>query len=74
MQIGYSSFEPEFAKMVRRGKVDRKYWLNVFQFLEFVTLKTRIFDADVRRVFAKLHVDEEQVFSDGNKKRFQTNY
>jgi hypothetical protein len=72
-QIGYSSFEPEFAKMVRRGKVNRQYWLNVFQLLEFVTLKTPLFNSDLRTVFKQLKVDEIKVFNHEKGSKFQSN-
>jgi hypothetical protein len=62
-QIGYSSFEPEFSKMVRRGNVERKYWLNLFQFCEYSALNTRVFDKDVKQMFSLLNVDDNEVFS-----------
>lgn len=34
-QLGYSSFEPEFCRMIREGKADRKQWLHTFEFLEY---------------------------------------
>jgi hypothetical protein len=37
LNIGYSSFEPEFAQLVREGKSDRKNWLYLFEMLEFAT-------------------------------------
>ncbi|MGQ3890640.1 7-cyano-7-deazaguanine synthase [Legionella sp. CNM-4043-24] len=61
-QIGYSSFEPEFAKMVRRGKVDRKYWLNIFQFIEYLAKNTKTFDKDIDDMFSSLKVDRKEVF------------
>lgn len=39
MNIGYCSFEPEFAQLVREGKTDRKTWLYTFELLEFATKK-----------------------------------
>jgi hypothetical protein len=36
---GYSSFEPEFAQLVREGKTDRTTWLHTFEILEFGTRK-----------------------------------
>lgn len=35
LNLGYSSFEPEFAQLVREKKTDRSFWLNTFEFLEF---------------------------------------
>lgn len=61
-QMGYSSFEPEFAKMVRRGKVNRTYWLNVFQFIEYLAKNTPVFDKDVDDMFSSLKVNKNEVF------------
>lgn len=36
---GYSSFEPEFASLVRQGKADREYWIKMFSFLKWATNK-----------------------------------
>ena len=33
--FGYSSFEVEFARMIREGKSDRAYWKNLFEMLEY---------------------------------------
>ena len=35
LRLGYASFEPEFASMVRAGKADRTFWRNVFEMLEY---------------------------------------
>ena len=34
-QFGYTSFEVEFAEMIRRGKSDRTYWRNLFEMAEY---------------------------------------
>lgn len=34
--LGYASFEPEFAQLVREGKADRKTWLYPFELLGFL--------------------------------------
>lgn len=39
LNLGYCSFEPEFAQLVREGKTDRKTWLYAFELLEFATKK-----------------------------------
>jgi hypothetical protein len=38
-RFGYSSFEPEFAELVRAGKADRDGWLNVFESLEYLAAR-----------------------------------
>lgn len=34
-QLGYSSFEPEFCRMIREGKAEREHWQHTFEFLEY---------------------------------------
>jgi hypothetical protein len=34
LRLGYASFEPEFASLVRQGRADRIFWRNVFEMLE----------------------------------------
>ena len=41
-RFGYTSFEVEFARMVREGKSERAHWLNLFEMLE-VSAKTGLF-------------------------------
>jgi hypothetical protein len=41
-QLGYSSFEIEFCRMIREGKANKKDWLHVFEFLEYAA-KTGLF-------------------------------
>ncbi len=43
--LGYSSFEIEFCRMIREGKANKKEWLHVFEFLEYVS-KTGLFVKD----------------------------
>lgn len=33
--LGYSSWEPEFARMIREGKASRVYWRNLFELIEY---------------------------------------
>jgi len=33
-RLGYSSFEPEFCRMIRDGKADRVAWQRTFELLE----------------------------------------
>lgn len=41
-QLGYSSFEVEFCRMIREGKADLQHWRNVFELLEY-TSRTGMF-------------------------------
>jgi hypothetical protein len=68
---GYSSFEPEFAQLVREGKADRNTWLYVFEFLEYFTRKGYL-DKDVNKVLKRLDlsikdVTNEMLYNRGNR-------
>ncbi|MFM2449888.1 MAG: hypothetical protein RIS44_2338 [Pseudomonadota bacterium] len=60
MNLGYCSFEPEFAQMIREGKADRKTWLYLFEMLEFGTRKN-IFKNDLRRILGKLELSVSDI-------------
>jgi hypothetical protein len=60
-QFGYSSFEPEFAKMVAEGKADRTFWLNVFEMLEYSAKTGRFISRTVDDTLGKLGLTREQV-------------
>jgi len=60
MNLGYCSFEPEFAKLVREGKADRKVWLHLFELLEYGVKKGHL-DKDVKATLAKLDLSLEEV-------------
>jgi len=51
--LGYSSFEPEFAQMIREGKSDRDVWLPIFQLLEFATQRG-LMDKDLQKTLESL--------------------
>jgi hypothetical protein len=52
---GYSSFEPEFAQLVREGKTERKHWLHVFEMLEFAT-RRGLLAKDLDKTLAQLQL------------------
>jgi hypothetical protein len=53
MNLGYCSFEPEFAQLVREGKTDRNTWLHIFEFLEFAT-RRGLLDRELRLGLGRL--------------------
>lgn len=53
LNLGYSSFEKEFAAMVRTGTADRKFWLRLFELLEYGTKKGYL-NRDVKKILSKL--------------------
>jgi hypothetical protein len=60
LNLGYSSFEPEFAQLVREGKTDRRTWLHVFELLEFA-VRRGLLDRDLRRGLARLNLKVDDV-------------
>jgi hypothetical protein len=59
--FGYSSFEPEFAGMVRQGKADRKYWLYMFETIEYAARTGRFLGAAVDAALARLSLTRQDV-------------
>lgn len=57
---GHTSFEKEFAQLIREGKADRKTWLYPFELLEF--LVTRGFlDRDLERSLKTLDLTQKEL-------------
>ena len=54
LRLGYSSFEPEFARLVRLRQASRSYWLNVFQLLEYCARTGFLLRGQVRKTLARL--------------------
>jgi len=42
IRLGYSSYEPEFADLIRSGKAERAFWQSVFEMQEYA-IKTKQF-------------------------------
>jgi hypothetical protein len=59
--IGYCSFEPEFAEMIRFKENDPDYWLNVFGFAEFAIRRNMLFRLIIGKVLKKLDLTPEDV-------------
>jgi hypothetical protein len=60
LNLGYCSFEPEFAQLAREGKTDRRLWRGVFESLEHGVRTGRLV-ADADRVLARLGLTVGQV-------------
>lgn len=61
LTFGFSSFEPEFAGMVRQGKADRRHWLYTFETLEYSAKTGRFLGAAVDEALARLNLTRAQV-------------
>ncbi|MBA4388815.1 MAG: hypothetical protein C0404_12600 [Verrucomicrobia bacterium] len=60
-EIGYCSFEPEFSKMIRFRENDPVYWLNTFEFVEFLVRKRLFVTRICGKVLQKLDLTAEQL-------------
>ncbi len=61
LTLGYSSFEPEFAGMVRQGKADRRHWLYSFETLEYAAKTGHLLGTAVDEALARLSLTRAQV-------------
>lgn len=60
LNLGYCSFEPEFAQLIREGKTDRKTWLHIFELLEYATTRGYL-KKDIESNLKKLDLSLDQV-------------
>lgn len=67
IQFGYCTFEPEFARMVRAGKADRKHWLHSFEALEYSAKTGKFLGAAVDEALERLSLSREDVGLKGGK-------
>jgi len=59
--IGYCSFEPEFAEMIRFRENDPVYWRNAFEFAEFALRNKLLLQRTVSKVLRKLDLTYKDV-------------
>jgi hypothetical protein len=59
--LGYSGFEPEFAQMVREGKADRQWWLNVFEAAEYLARKGELLPRCIDDTLCKLQLTRREL-------------
>jgi hypothetical protein len=61
LHLGYASFEPEFAQLVREGKADRKTWQYVFEMLEYAAKTGWMLDAEIDKIARRLEVTRADI-------------
>jgi hypothetical protein len=61
LTLGYSSFEPEFARMIRRGKADRTAWLHTFELLEYSAKTGRLLGRSLDDVLERLGLSRAEL-------------
>lgn len=60
-KIGYCSFEPEFADMIRYKKNDATYWRNIFECVEYLVKKGWFLNDDIKDILHRLDLSREDV-------------
>lgn len=59
--LGYSSWEPEFTRMIRDGRADRRFWRNVFELVEYASKTGTFISGSVDSMLDRLHLSREDV-------------
>ena len=60
-RFGYCSWEVEFGRMVREGKSERQYWLNIFEMNEYATKTGNFVNKTVIETLAKLALTKKDI-------------
>lgn len=60
-RLGYTSFEVEFARMIREGKSKRKYWLNLFEMLEVSAKTGKFINKSVTQTLSALGLSKADI-------------
>ncbi|MFC1479120.1 hypothetical protein ACFL6F_00845 [Planctomycetota bacterium] len=60
-RFGYSSFEPEFSKLVRAGKADRKFWQSLFEMAEYSAKTGKFIKKSVDDILCRLDLTRSEV-------------
>jgi len=61
LRLGYASFEPEFAQLVREGKASPGFWRNVFEMLEYSARTGWMLDKELDKIIRSVDLTREQV-------------
>ncbi len=61
INLGYSSFEPEFAQLIREGRADRSMWLAIFQAIEYLVREGRFLPSCIADTLERLELTPEQI-------------
>jgi hypothetical protein len=60
LNLGYCSFEPEFAQLIREGKAERNQWRNTFELLEY-GVKTGRLIKEANKALAKMNLSIDEI-------------
>ena len=60
-RFGYSSFDPEIAKAIRAGLMERQYWQPLLEMQEYAMKKNRFVKSSVDKTLSRLSLTREQL-------------
>ena len=60
-RLGHSSFEPEFTRLVREGKAEKRFWRNLFEISEYSARPGRFIRHSVTDVLDALDLSRRDV-------------
>jgi hypothetical protein len=61
VRLGYSSFEPEFAQLVRQGRAERAMWLPMFESIEYLSNRGEFLPHCVSDTLDRLELDAKEL-------------
>lgn len=61
LHLGYASFEPEFAELIRTGKANKSYWKNVFEIVEYSSKTGWMLDKEIDKIIQKLGLTRKAI-------------
>lgn len=59
--FGYNSFEIEFARMIREGRIEKPYWTNLFEMIEYTGRTGRFISDSTLEVLRRLGLTKRDV-------------
>lgn len=59
--LGYSSWEPEFTKMIRDGRANKLYWRNTFELIEYASKTGTFISASIDKALTRLHLSRKDL-------------
>ncbi len=59
--LGYSSWEPEFTRMIRSGRADKKFWRNVFELVEYAAKTDRFLSKSIEESLKRLGLGKKDI-------------
>lgn len=54
LHLGYASFEPQFAQMVREGRAERLFWKRIFEISEYSSKTGWFLESEIKGILAQL--------------------